>query len=107
MKKLNLFLLSCVLFTSAHAGNFLGNLGSALDAQGRADQQQKLQQCVASCRQGDGQCYQACAMAFAPKQEQQSQPGYVQREPLIDNQCFQACSRAGYQYGLCKSKCSY
>lgn len=54
---------------------------------------------------GDGFAAQSQARA------QSSQTAYQQLQQnnvkQTDNQCFQACTQAGYQYGLCKSKCSY
>lgn len=52
---------------------------------------------------GEGMQYQA--------QQQRAKPfntnvtGITQAR--LDNQCFQNCTQAGYQYGLCTSKCSY
>lgn len=98
-----------LLLGSANAGNTLANVGAAMQAQQQAQQAQRLQQCMATCRQGDGQCYQGCALAYPPIQQQpQPQPvyPYVKSEQM-DYQCFQQCQQAGYQYGLCKSKCTY
>lgn len=41
-------------------------------------------------------------------QPRQQQTAYQQvQQKRTDNQCFQSCTQAGYQYGLCQSKCSY
>lgn len=54
---------------------------------------------------GEGMQAQA---AIQQQQAQQNQRTYqaVKLEQM-DYQCFQQCQQAGYQYGLCKSKCTY
>lgn len=54
---------------------------------------------------GEGMQYQA---AMQQQQAQQNQRAYQPiKSEQMDFQCFQNCQQAGYQYGLCKSKCSY
>jgi Flp pilus assembly protein TadD len=58
---------------------------------------------------GEGMQYHAQMQQQQAQQNQQNLQTYMQNNPVkrTDNQCFQACSQAGYQYGLCQSKCSY
>lgn len=55
---------------------------------------------------GDGFAAQSQARAQSSQATYQQ---YMQNNQAkqTDNQCFQACTQAGYQYGLCKSKCTY
>lgn len=39
------------------------------------------------------------------RQQPQVYPAVTTKQ--TDYQCFQSCTQAGYQYGLCQSKCSY
>ena len=43
------------------------------------------------------------------QQNQQNLQAYQKANPVkqTDYQCLQSCTQAGYQYGLCNSKCSY
>lgn len=53
---------------------------------------------------GDSMAAQSQARAA---QATNQQPYQAVKTRQMDNQCFQGCTQAGYQYGLCQSKCSY
>ncbi|HEX9116528.1 MAG TPA: hypothetical protein VGA61_10700 [Anaerolineae bacterium] len=89
------------LAVSAHAG-YVGSFAGGF-IQGTA-----LRQCMASCRQGDGQCYQGCSAAYGQSQAP-VQPIYqpVPNPPRTDYQCVSRCTAQGLQWGLCQQRCSY
>lgn len=62
---------------------------------------------LAGCANFDGQKF-AQNFGAGMQRQQQPAPTYTPvKVPQTDNQCFQQCMSAGYQFGLCKSKCSY
>lgn len=68
--------------------------------------------CVAlmltGCAGMDGQRFMQNFGAGLQGSAQQQQPSYTNvTQKRTDNQCFQNCTQAGYQYGLCQSKCTY
>lgn len=58
---------------------------------------------------GEGMQAQAAMQQQRAQQNQQALQQYNQNNPVkrLDQQCFQQCTQAGYQYGLCQSKCTY
>ena len=58
-------------------------------------------------------CLTGCAIPMNPGatayQPVQAQRVAYQVQPVkqMDQQCYQGCMQGGYQFGFCKSKCTY
>lgn len=70
---------------------------------------QNLQQCMSTCRPGDGQCYQGCSAAYGPQSRPPQQRIYQQPQQFqnTDLMCMGRCQSANNPYGLCEKHCSY
>lgn len=89
---------------AAHAGGLFS--GPAFSG---AMQGAQRQQCIQTCRQGDGQCYQGCASLYPDLSQQRPPPAYQPVPPATytDYNCVSQCTQQGLQYGLCTQRCSY
>lgn len=69
---------------------------------------QNLQQCMNTCRPGDGQCYQGCNAVYGNPQPSQHLIQLQQQQPRqIDYTCMSGCTSSNIAYGLCERRCSY
>ena len=108
MKKLSFALTAMLLSINAFAGLNLGNIGAAMRGQQEYQQKQQLDQCMATCRPGDGYCYQGCASAYTPKQEQPRMNQIpMTQQPRIDWSCVNNYPQQDAAYGLKIKNCSY
>lgn len=87
------------------------NLSGASQGYLNFEQQQMVRNCIQACGQ-DGNCQAQCIAAGQPQQNQpqQYQPQQNQPQPpplRTDFKCVSDCTAKGYQYQLCRQRCSY